>query len=75
MFAQGNVVVLESCASGKSLRINEGGDVQGTGGRGQFAQFRVHVRRPGVVALQNVHDPNNWLAIFQGQTVGTVRIF
>ena len=29
--------------------------------------------RPGVVALQNVHVPLNWLAIFQGQTVGTVR--
>ena len=73
MFAQGNVLILESCASGKSLRINEGGDVQGTGGRGQFAQFRVHVRRPGVVALQNVRNAENWLAVYQGKTIGTVR--
>ena len=40
MFSQGNVVILESCASGKLLRIS---DVQDTGGRGQF---RVHVRLP-----------------------------
>ena len=66
-------MILGSHASGKSLRINEANIVEGHGGRGEFAQFRVHVRRPGVVALQNVRNPNNWLAIFQGQTIGTVR--
>ena len=71
MFFQGNVVILESCASGKSL-IMRISDVQDTGGRSQFTQFRVHVRHPGVVALQNFHTPENWLAIFQGKTVGTV---
>lgn len=36
------------------------------------AQFTVHVRRPGVIALQNVSDPTRWLAIYQGKTIGTV---
>ena len=73
MFSEGNIVILRSCASNMNLRIHEGGVVQGLGGDGYFAQFRVHVRRPGVVALQNVHTPENWLAINQGKTVGTVR--
>ena len=64
MFSQGNVVILQSKASKKSLRINDG-DVEGNGGRGELAQFRVHVKRPGVVSLQNVHESYNWLAIFQ----------
>ncbi len=72
MFSQGNVVILQSKVSGKSLRINNG-DVDGLGARGTLAQFRVHVRHPGVVALQNVHEPYNWLAIFQETTIGTVR--
>ena len=72
MFSQGNVVILQSKASKKSLRINNG-DVEGNGGRGELAQFRVHVKRPGVVSLQNVHESYNWLAIFQEQTIGTVR--
>ena len=74
MFGEGNVVILQSCASGKTLRINQAGNVEGIGGQGLFAQFRVHVRRPGVVALQNVHTPDNWLAIFQGNTIGTVCV-
>ena len=65
-------MILQSEASKKSLRINDG-DVEGNGGRGELAQFRVHVKRPGVVALQNVHESYNWLAIFQEQTIGTVR--
>ena len=65
-------MILQSKASKKSLRINDG-DVEGNGGRGELAQFRVHVKRPGVVALQNVHESYNWLAIFQEQTIGTVR--
>ncbi len=72
MFSQGNVVILQSKASKKSLRINNG-DVEGNGGRGELAQFRVHVKRPGVVSLQNVHESYNWLAIFQEQTIGTVH--
>ncbi len=63
---------LQSRASGKSLRITHDGEVQGTGGHGAFAQFKVHVRRPGVVALQNMHNEDHWLAVFQGKTVGTV---
>ena len=37
-----------------------------------LAQFTVHVRRPGVIALQNVHDSNRWLAILDGKLIGTV---
>ena len=59
MFSEGNVVILESRASGKSLRINEANIVEGNGGQRELSQFRVHVRRPGVVALQNVHTPTN----------------
>ncbi len=65
-------MILQSSASNKSLRIHEGGALDGKGGRGALAQFKVHVRRPGVVALQSVHNPNNWLAINQGKTIGTV---
>ena len=68
-----NIVILQSCASGKSVRINMNGQVEGVGGSGYYAQFRVHVRRPGVVALQNVHNSQNWIAIHQGRTIGTVR--
>ena len=67
------MLILESYASGKSLRISEAGNVQGTGGRGHFAQICIHMRCPGVVVLQNVHTPENWLAIIQGKTVGTVH--
>ena len=36
------------------------------------AQWKVHVRRPGVIALQNVHTSENWLAIRDGKTIGNV---
>ena len=71
MFAHGNVIVLESTATNKSLRIRDG-IVEGTGGRGQLAQFTVHVRRPGVIALQNVKNPDLYLAIYEGTTNGNV---
>ena len=32
----------------------------------------MHNRGEGIVALQNVQNPNNWIAIKNGQTVGTV---
>ncbi|XP_064387079.1 uncharacterized protein LOC135335495 isoform X2 [Halichondria panicea] len=70
-FTEGNVVILQSRASEKSLRVSQDGEVQGTGAHGPFAQFRVHVKRPGVVSLQNVKNPDYWLAVFQGKTVGT----
>ena len=38
------------------------------------AQWKVHVRRPGVIALQNVHTSENWLAIRDGKTIGNVRM-
>ena len=36
------------------------------------AQFIVHVRRNGVVALQNVKDPAAWLRIYNGKLLGDV---
>ena len=36
------------------------------------AQYTVHNRGEGIVSLQNVQNPNNWIAIKNGQTVGTV---
>ena len=40
------------------------------------AQWKVHVRRPGVIALQSIHTSENWLAIRDGKTIGNViRIY
>ena len=36
------------------------------------AQWKVHVRKPGVIALQNMHTPAHWLAIRDGKTIGNV---
>ena len=36
------------------------------------ALYTVHSRGQGIVALQNVQNPNHWIAIKNGQTVGTV---
>ena len=36
------------------------------------AQWKVHVRRPGVIALQNEQSPENWLAIRDGKAIGNV---
>ena len=73
MFQQGNIIVLESKASNKSLRINNG-EVEGRGGQGTWAQFYVHVRRPGVVALQNVNNTSQWVAIHNHKLIGTVSV-
>lgn len=55
-------------ATGRDLRINLNGTVDGLGGGKKLAQFTVHVRRPGVVALQNVAVVQNWLCIMGGIT-------
>ena len=36
------------------------------------ALYTVHNRGPGIVALQNVQNPNHWITIKNGQTIGTV---
>ena len=36
------------------------------------AQFIVHIRRFGVIALQNVANRDCWLSILEGSTLGTV---
>jgi len=37
-----------------------------------IAQFRVHVHRPGVIALQNVYNSDWWLAIYERKPLGSV---
>jgi hypothetical protein len=69
---EGNVVILQSRASGKTLRSLHG-TAQGTGGYGAHAQWKVHVRRPGVIALQGTHTPEHWLAIRDGRTIGNAK--
>lgn len=66
--------MLECQATGQSLHINNG-DVEGTGGRDKkSAQFTVHVRRPAVVALQNVSNNDYWLGIMDDRLIGTVSV-
>ena len=72
MFSEGNIVILRSCSSGKNLRIYASGVVEGIGGDGYLPHFRVHVRGRGVVALQNFPTPEHWIAIKDGETIGTV---
>jgi hypothetical protein len=72
MFAHGCVMILVSKSSGKSLRSFHG-TAQGIGGQGAHAQWKVHLRRPGVIALQNMHTSEHWLAIRDGQTIGNAK--
>ena len=37
-----------------------------------LAQFKVHIRQSGKVCLQNMANPDNWLTIFKGRTLGSV---
>jgi hypothetical protein len=50
-FKDGRIVILQSVASGKSLRILEDGSVDGRGQDGQWARFKVHVVGPGHVKV------------------------
>ena len=36
------------------------------------AQFRVHSQSPGVIALQSMHNPDWWLALYDGVVDGKV---
>ena len=73
MFTHGNTIFIQSVVSGNNLRINNG-EVEGTGRQDKLAQFIVHDRRPGVVALQNVNASDSYLAIYDGRTIGTVSM-
>ena len=39
------------------------------------AQFKVHIRPSGKIALQNAANPDSWLGIFEGRTLGSVSHF
>ncbi|CAI8042893.1 hypothetical protein GBAR_LOCUS23792, partial [Geodia barretti] len=72
VFQSGAVLVFISEASGKTLRVKDNGDAEGKGGEGAMAQFKVHVRGPQRVALQNVHNPRHWLRIKDNDLNGKV---
>ena len=38
-----------------------------------IAQFKVHRLPSGNVALQNVGNVDNWLTVYEGKTLGSVR--
>lgn len=63
LLAHGNIVVLESVASGKSLRVFDDARIDGTGGTGLLAQFIVHVSGENKIKLQCVKHPERWLKI------------
>lgn len=63
VFRSGAILVFYSASSGKTLRVKENGTVEGRGGEGTMAQFKVHVLRHQRVALQNLKHPRYWLRI------------
>lgn len=64
ILANGNVVVLRSKASGKTLRSMPNNEINGNGGTGVLARYRV-VRQGRVpeVKFQRFRRPNSFLAI------------
>jgi hypothetical protein len=63
----GNQVLLRSRASGLYLRMNSDGSLQGHADSKLEAQFNVHVRTPGIVALQNRRHQHLYLCIREGE--------
>lgn len=62
-FRDGNIVILHSQNTGKNLRIMPDGSVNGHGGNGDKAQFKVHKNGKGIIKFQNVDNPHHWLRI------------
>jgi len=62
---EGNIVFLQSFASGKNVRcLGPGGAVDGRGKNGRKAQWLVHGPDMNLsIAFQNVQFPNSWLKI------------
>eukprot|EP01113_Clastostelium_recurvatum_P015170 TRINITY_DN1839_c0_g1_i1.p1 TRINITY_DN1839_c0_g1~~TRINITY_DN1839_c0_g1_i1.p1 ORF type:complete len:327 (-),score=99.62 TRINITY_DN1839_c0_g1_i1:117-1064(-) len=63
-FQDGNVIVLRSVASGKSLRIMPDGQVNGHGEQGHLARFIVHKAGKKTIKLQNIQK-EHWLRIHE----------
>jgi len=60
--SQGKIEIV--CVCGEGLKL--------TFSFSLIAQFRVHVHRPGVIALQNVYNSDWWLAIYERKSLGSV---
>jgi hypothetical protein len=63
LWANGSVIRLTSVATGKNLRIQANGNVDGHGEMGDFAQFVVHDEGHGTVRLSSVADRKKHLRI------------
>ena len=72
IFGEGNIITLKSCASEKYVCISNG-EIEGASEPITQARFIVHVRRNGVVALQSVNSSDDWLGVFDGNLIGTVK--
>jgi hypothetical protein len=70
VFRGGSVVVLQSVTSRHTLCVSEG-EISGKGTRDANSEFRVHVWSSGKVALQNMSNPDNWLTVYGGKTLGS----
>jgi len=63
LIAPGAVIRLTSVATGKNLRIQQNGHVDGQGEMGHFAQFHVHDGGNGLIRLSSVADAKKYLRI------------
>lgn len=76
-FYTGKQVIFQSVASGKSLRIDKDGHVDGNGGHGEWATFTVELVSPSdrskkkgaVIRLRNVGNKDHFLRITENKTV------
>eukprot|EP01104_Vermistella_antarctica_P017811 TRINITY_DN6391_c0_g1_i1.p2 TRINITY_DN6391_c0_g1~~TRINITY_DN6391_c0_g1_i1.p2 ORF type:complete len:133 (+),score=32.33 TRINITY_DN6391_c0_g1_i1:45-443(+) len=64
-FSSGKTIQLKSKASGKFLRINADGSVDGNGGHGDFAKFDVIREGNHCFKLRNVKNRDHYLRITQ----------
>jgi hypothetical protein len=63
LWGNGSVIRLTSVATGKNLRIQPNGQVDGHGEMGEFAQFVVHDAGHGLVRLSSVADRKKYLRV------------
>ena len=71
----GNVVSLRSRSCDKFMCIKDDEVEVVDAQDDEDTHFIVHVKRPGVVALQSKSHHDNWLGIISGMLIGSVRSF
>jgi len=68
------VVSLKSASCQKFLSIKDD-EVEAVDSlEDEDTRFIVHVKRPGVVALQSKSHTDNWIGIINGDITGAVRV-